>query len=336
MEKRLSYIIVGAFVLVLSLSLFAFLFWLAKYGNKSVEYDYYKTYFNESVSGLNIESFVKLKGVEVGRVRKISINKNNSEEVEVLLEIQKNTPVKEDTYAMLDSQGITGLKYIELKGGSKSAKLLKTSKENIAVIPSRKSVLSTLLEGGEVITEKVNRFLDKLDILFSRKNIDNLSKITENLTNTTGYIEKNKEKFFEIIAKLDEMKISIDKALNSITKDVSKFTDNSIVFLQDTKEFENKLLPAFEKLGKMSDRAGAASDATKKLFDDLSKKADSGEFDVAEIVENNLQILNEAAFALRDLSIKLNETVEELKRSPSDILYKSRKRILGPGEKDEK
>ena len=93
MEKRLSYIVVGTFVIVITVSLLAFLFWLAKYGNKSIEHDYYNTYFKESVSGLNVESLVKLRGVEVGRVKKITINKGNSEEVEVLLEIIKDTPI---------------------------------------------------------------------------------------------------------------------------------------------------------------------------------------------------------------------------------------------------
>lgn len=70
MEKRLSYTIVGTFVIGLFIALVAFMFWLGKYGDKATQFDYYYTYFEESVSGLNIASLVKLRGVEIGRVKK--------------------------------------------------------------------------------------------------------------------------------------------------------------------------------------------------------------------------------------------------------------------------
>ncbi len=335
MEKRLSYIVVGAFVVVLSLSLFGFLFWMVKYDQNENEFKYYKTYFQESVSGLNVESFVKLKGVEVGRVRKISIDKDDPSKVEVLLEIKKGVPIKTDTYSMLDTQGITGLKYVELKGGSKNSKFLKTSSEHIAVIPSKKSVLSALFESSESITSKIDTLLDRVKLMLSKKNIDNLAKITQNLANTTTYLDSNKERFLEVTEEIKKMREDINRALVSMTKDVTRFTDNSIKFLDDTKEFEDKLVPSFDKLGVMSDKAGAASDATKELFENLDKKLNSKEFDIAGIVEKNMQILNESAFVIKDLSVRIEELVEELKESPSDILYKSRRKILGPGESNE-
>lgn len=328
MEKRLSYITVGAFVLIIGFSTMAFLFWLAKYGNKSVEYDYYKTYFTESVSGLNIESLVKLRGVEVGRVRKISINKENSEEVEILLEIIQDTPIKEDSYTMLDTQGITGLKYIELKGGTKESARLKTSKDNISVIESKKSLLSNLYDSSESITNKVDKILDKVAVLLSPENIENISKITQNLNVTTKYIDDNKQKFGSFLDTAHE-------SLGMVTSDVSRFVEESKVFLEHTKRFEDELLPSFAKLGSMSDRAGAASDTTKEFFSGMTKELKNGQMSFADIVEENLEVLNQTALSLRDLTIKLNQTVEKLEQSPSDILFKSREDILGPGESNE-
>ncbi|MEA1917362.1 MAG: MlaD family protein [Campylobacterota bacterium] len=307
MEKRLSYTIVGIFVLVITISLFGFLFWLGKYGNKSVEHDYYNTYFSESVSGLNVESLVKLHGVEVGRVKKIAINKANSEEVKISLEIIKGTPIKEDSYCVLDSQGITGLKYIELKGGLKGSKLLTTSKDNIATIASRKSVLSTLLDSGGSITAKVENILDRVNILLDEKNIENINNTLSRLSSSMQYIDENKEKIGELSSKIDE-------------------------FLEHTKEFEDKMMPSVTKLGEMSDKAGEASDETKEFFAGMNKELKNGEFSVGTIVESNLQILNETAHSLKSLSQKLEETVDSLKDSPSDLLYKSNKPTLGPGE----
>ncbi len=335
MEKRLSYIVVGAFVIVLALSLFSFLYWLAKYGDEAVAHDYYHTYFTESVSGLSKESAVKYRGVEVGRVKKISINKKNSEEVEILLEIVAGTPIKVDTYAMLDTQGITGLKYIELKGGSRNSALLKSKKDEIATIQSRKSVLAALFDSSEVITKKINGVLDKISAVLSEQNIKNFSAITTNLSNTTTYIDENRQKIGEMFKQIGELKKSIETNLNTITSDVNSFANSGKTFVTYTKTFEDTLIPSFNKLGSMSDRAGAASNATRIFFENMQKELKNGEFSFADIVEQNLQTLNETILTIRNLSLKLDETVSELKNSPSDLLYKSSKKIPGPGESHE-
>ena len=325
MEKRLSYTIVGSFVIGLFICLIAFMFWLGKYGNKTTQFDYYHTYFQESVSGLNIASLVKLRGVEVGRVKKISINKANSEEVEVLLEINKGTPVKVDSYTSLDSQGITGLKYIELKGGSKDAKQKVTSKQNIATIISKKSMLTSLFESGESITTKIDDILIRVSTMLSDENLANISNVVDNLASTTSYIDTQKESIDKMFKDITELKVSIERNVNQLT-------DKSGKFLDHTQKFENELLVSFKKLGEMSDKAAAASDETRIFFEKMQKEVDSGQFSMAQIAEDNLQIINETAHALKDLSIELDETVKDLGDSPSDILYKSRAKNLGPGE----
>ena len=335
MEKRLSYIVVGAFVIVLALSLFSFLYWLAKYGEETVAHNYYHTYFTESVSGLSKESAVKYRGVEVGRVKQISINKKNSEEVEILLEIEAGTPIKVDTYATLDTQGITGLKYIELKGGSRNSALLLNAQNKLPTIKSKKSVMASLFDNSEVITKKINTVLDKISKVLSDENVKNFTKISANLSSTTTYIDQNKQRIGKMFEQISELKTNIESNMKVITKDVTRFSNNTHEFVGYTKVFEEKLIPSFDKLGSMSDRAGAASDATKEFFVGMKKELKRGEFSFADIVEQNLQVINETVLSIRDLSQKLDATVSELKDSPSDLLYKSSKKIPGPGEKNE-
>jgi len=335
MEKRLSYTVVGLFVIILSVSLVSFVFWLAKYGNKAAEYDYYHTYFTESVSGLNVESLVKLRGVEVGRVKEISINKNNSEEVEILLEITKDTPVKVDSYTSLDTQGITGLKYIELKGGSKESKQILTSKVDIATIKSKKSLLSSLFESSESITNKIDGILDKVEKLFNDKNLYNISLIVANLSSTTSYIDNNKEKIGNTLDQIDNVLLQISNLKVDVVKSLDKLTKQSGDFFEHSKKIEDEILPSFNKLGDMSVRAGVASDKTSKFFDEMYIELEKGEFSMASIIEKNLEILNETLHTFQDLALKLDDTVSSLKESPSDLLYKSSSKILGPGESDE-
>lgn len=326
MEKRLSYIVVGSFVIVLAVSLLLFMLWLTKYGNQAVEHDYYKTYFKESVSGLNVESLVKLRGVEVGRVKEIAINKDNSEEVEVLLEIMKDIPIKEDTFTTLDSQGITGLKYIELKGGSHLSAQVMTTPEDMRIIPSKKSVMSQLFDSSGSITVKIENILDKVNYILDVKTMDNIAQILDKTNKMMSdknidNISKSLEDFSQTMAFFNANKYRVEKLLLEV---------NSLV--AQTKEFEKEVLPSITKLGVMSDKAGAASDRTSEFFIDMRTELKNGEFNVATIVEKNLQVFNETAASLQDLSLKLETTVDNFNESPSDILFKSKERVLGPGE----
>jgi len=332
MEKRLSYILVGLFMAVLTLSLFSFIYWLAKYGNEKIEHDYYYTYFTESVSGLSVESPVKYRGVEVGRVREISINKINSEEVQIFLEIKRGTPIKKDTYAVLGTQGITGLKYVELRGGSKNSPLILTIKDKIGVIISKKSILTTLFDNSEDMTKMINGILNRVQKILNDKNIDNFGSIITNLSSTTKYIDENKYRATQMFAQIADLKKNIQKDLEVITQNITSFSNDGKVFLEHTKSFEDTLIPSFKKLGEMSDHAGAASDSTKVFFDSVQKELSRGEFNFADIAEQNMQILNTTAISFKDLSLKLDEMIDELKESPSDLLYRSAKKIPGPGE----
>ena len=226
MEKRLSYILVGSFVVVLTLSMFAFVYWLAKYGDENMAHDYYHVYFTESVSGLNMDSSVKYRGVEVGQVKEISINKKDSEEIEVLVEVKKNTPIKKDTYAMLDTLGITGLKYIDLKGGSKDSSRLTTKKGEIATIAAKKSLLASLYDDGDMMAKKINRVLDKVGSLLNDKNAKEINNIIANLSSTTKFIDNNKQKITQIFDQINQLKENISKDLKIITKSFVGFSND--------------------------------------------------------------------------------------------------------------
>ncbi len=336
MEKRLSYTIVGTFVIVITLALFSFLYWITKYGDNAIAHQYYKTYFTESVSGLSLDSPVKLRGVEIGRVKSISISKKNSEEVEVLLEINKGTPIKKDTFALLDFQGITGLKHVELEGGSKDSPLLVGKDETeIPTIPSRKSVVAMLYDSGESMIEKLNVISEKANKIISEKNVKNIYKIIDNLSHTTTYIDKNKHRLTEMFDQIGSLKASVETNFAAMSKDFKSFKDSSKDFIEHTKKFEDKLDPTFIKLGHASDRLGNASDMAQVFFISVQKELDSGAFNLSEIVERNLQTLNDAAFSMKNTSLKLNDVIEEFKQSPSDIFYKVGTKIPGPGERHE-
>ncbi len=120
METRANHLLVGSFVLLLIAGLVVFVVWLARFQFEA-EFERYDILFEGRVTGLSVGSKVSLRGVPVGEVRDIGIDPDNVERVRVTIEVAAETPVREDTVASLEQQGITGVANILLSGGSQDS-----------------------------------------------------------------------------------------------------------------------------------------------------------------------------------------------------------------------
>ncbi|MEM9058808.1 MAG: MlaD family protein, partial [Pseudomonadota bacterium] len=105
MNSKLSYVLAGLFVVALGLALIAGVLWLTT-GGPPKDYDLYRVYMTESVSGLSIDAPVKYKGVNRGRVQFVGLDPDNPERVRLELLVLKGTPITADTVATLEVQGL--------------------------------------------------------------------------------------------------------------------------------------------------------------------------------------------------------------------------------------
>lgn len=146
METDKNYFIVGLFVIGFSIAMALFAVWLVNSGHRDDVL--YRVHFSESVSGLSVGDAVKFHGVDVGTVKSIALDPNDSRLVQVDIRLRKDVPVKTDTKATLDLKGITGVVFIELDGGSPDAPSLvaSTPEGQIPEIASEKSTLNTTLD----------------------------------------------------------------------------------------------------------------------------------------------------------------------------------------------
>jgi len=117
----------------------------------SEQRDTYFIRYRMSLSGLEPSAQVKLNGVRVGRVDGIRIDRDDPNVVIVDVSLDRGTPVKKDAKAVVTLAGITGLKYIELTGGSREAAFIEPGGE----IPAGESVLDRLTGRAEDIAECV-------------------------------------------------------------------------------------------------------------------------------------------------------------------------------------
>ena len=168
MDDKVNYTLVGVFVLALGAALVAGVLWLAAGVGGQKRYEPYQSIIQESVAGLNVDAPGKYLGVDVGKVRSIRLDPQNPNHVQLLFMIERGTPIKQDTVAVLKTQGLTGIAYVELSGGSAASPLLVPSAEgevpNIRSKPSLsarlENVFTTVLANLDRTGANLNAVLD--------------------------------------------------------------------------------------------------------------------------------------------------------------------------------
>ena len=151
----MNFAVVGAFVLALGALLIVGVLWLAAGGASRDPYDLYLAIEDESVAGLNLNAPVKYNGVDVGKVHAIALDVVNPDRVRLIFAIQRGTPIKVDTVAVLKTQGLTGIAYVELTGGARDAATLVASPPEALPQIRTKPSLSARLENvlSHVLTQ---------------------------------------------------------------------------------------------------------------------------------------------------------------------------------------
>lgn len=119
--------------------------------------DFYVTYFDESVQGLDVGSPVKYRGVSIGRVERIGVAPD-SRLIEVLLKVETGQEVGRDTIAQLKNVGITGLVFVELDrvGPDEAVRALDLGfPTEHRVIPSKPSDIAEIMRGIDDVIKQV-------------------------------------------------------------------------------------------------------------------------------------------------------------------------------------
>ncbi len=196
MELKAKHILVGSFVLISMLSLFAFVAWLAK-----VEFDqeiaFYEIYFENSVSGLSPAGDVRYRGINIGSAEYINIDPENPERVRVLVKIDAAVPIRIGDRAKLELQGITGVSYINIGGAQPGAEILVAKgNEEYPVIPSEPSQLEKLTHGAPNLIASSTALADRAAELLNAENqrlatgiLTDVAQITASIASRTGEIE---------------------------------------------------------------------------------------------------------------------------------------------------
>ncbi len=282
MESKVNYTVVGAFILFFIASLIFFIIWLSGTRDHRA-YTTYLAIMNESVNGLTFNSAVKYNGVTVGDVNDIVLNTHNPNQVRVLLNIARDIPIKEDTRAMLMSQGLTGLSFVNLTGGSPTSPALKREKNQKYPIIKTKPSLMFRLDAAmrqlsitlTSLSKDVREVLDKDNRLAVKHTLQQIEQLTATLAANANQIDagiKSSEIILKNTAKASQELPLLLNNLNrasvnviAVTQKLSKTSEKTTVAMQDAHTFmqtvSHQVLPqAIQTLNRLQNASGQIKD----------------------------------------------------------------------------
>ena len=222
METRANYTLIGAFALAVLAGAFLFVFWFSGGASKQSGRDTYRIVFSSSVSGLTRGSQVLFNGLKVGEVTNIDLAPDPSE-VYAMIEVDGRTPVKTDTRARLEYQGLTGVGSIALTGGSADAPRLVGGKD-VAEIRAERSDFQNIVETLQDLTRKVDGMLSKADALVTN-NADSISRTVKNVETFTDALAANSGGVKDFLAGMSDLGRTIrplSVRLEALAGDVDK------------------------------------------------------------------------------------------------------------------
>ncbi|MGL4635546.1 MAG: MlaD family protein [Beijerinckiaceae bacterium] len=173
METRANYALIGLFTLAVFAGMLGFVYWFAS-GRSNGQKTSYRVVFTGSVSGLNRGSLVRFNGLRVGEVTVIDLVPSDPSRVMAIIEVDQKTPVKTDTRARLEYQGLTGQASVQLSGGTAEAAALTAPDGGRAVIFADRSDFQDILETAQRLSQRADSILARAEKLVE----DNEGSIT--------------------------------------------------------------------------------------------------------------------------------------------------------------
>ncbi len=325
METRASHFLVGLFALSLVVIFSAAVLWLAKSRYTEDETLYY-IYFRGAVTGLQIGSPVRYRGVPVGSVTNIAIDSENVELIEVTVALKRNTPVRIDTVASLALAGITGGSFVQLTGGTQSSPpLTPRDGKRRGVIRSVPSQLEQVFENAPELLSQLALVATRAAELLNEDNQARVATILDNIAGATGALNKPPgiqglvTDAAATLATVRDMATSLDilaKDMSGLTaqllKDSDKLTAEASALLTDGSKGVREL--------------HATAQSFRKLAGELEKLITENRGSVRDFAQGGLFEMAQFFIEARSLVASLQRVASQIERDPARFLFGDQQR----------
>jgi len=276
METRANYVLIGLFTLAVIVGGFAFVWWFERASEGTSRVDY-EIVFDGSVSGLRTGGAVLFNGIRVGEVTSLALDANDPGKVIAKVGISPQTPVRQDTRASLEYQGLTGIASVELKGGVQSSPPLAVEAGQTPRIQSEAGQAADLMGAAKSILGKLDDTVTRINRVLAN-NETKINQVVDDVSTFTAVLNKRSANVDTFIVDASELAHKLNgqaDRLDGILKNVENFTGGN-----GKDGFMTDLSEAAKSVRKLADSLNNSAPGTLK---DYRQLADDARRAVAEI-----------------------------------------------------
>ncbi|PTM38801.1 MlaD family protein [Bosea sp. 124] len=336
MESRANYALVGLFTLAVLAALFGFVYWFnSGAGGRKADV---RVIFSGTVTGLGRGSSVLFNGLRVGEVTRIELQPDDPRRIYAVIQVDRTTPLRVDTRARIEAQGLAGVVAVQLLGGDPNSAVLTTQPgQALPTIIAERSEFQDILETVRTIAKRADDVLGGIEGLVKDNagpignTVRNVEKFSAALGNNSDGIDKLMQSFgtiAETIAPLSEKLGVLSQELTEIVRSVDQKKVSSIV------ENVDRFTAA---LGGSSDDVGKAVKDVASITDKLNRAADQ----VEGVLKSAQAFLNTAAgqdgrsafTEVSDAAKSIRVLADNLDKRTAEITT-GISRFTGPGLRD--
>lgn len=200
-----------------------FVFWFGDSGIFKDEVKIYKSYTKRPLN-IKVDSIIKYKGINVGRVSDIRFKNNDFDEIEINLEIRKDLPIKKDSILRVEQSGILGANFLSLVQNE-------TSKDFIdegAILMIGGDSMSQIMEAIPNIAGKVDYLLDSANGMLNDENVKvftaillQINNVANNINILAQSLSKNTSDIEKIIANVSQITQSTEQITSVLNKKIA-------------------------------------------------------------------------------------------------------------------
>ena len=307
MENKAHALAAGAFVLAVAALLALLAVWLTR---DNGERNLYELSTRETISSLQPQAQVRLRGVPVGKVEFIGFDHKVKGNVLIRISVDEGTPLTKATFASISSQGVTGLGFIQLEDDGKSAEPLAPNDDDPPRIPLKPGLLDKLLGKSEVIMDQVEQASTQLNKLLAPENQQALMLAVTQMGQAADSFNKLGLKLDPFVSRLPALSREASATMKSLTTaadDVSKTATE----VSGTAVRLNAKGGPIDKVAE----GGAALAASVETFS-------------AATLPRLGEVAEETARAMR----QLRRTVNAVDDNPQSLIFGNGPPMPGPGE----
>lgn len=284
METRANYALIGLFTLCVLAGGFLFVYWFSM-NDRGAEKRQVRVVFSGSVSGLSRGSAVLFNGLRVGEVTEISLLPDDPRRVTARIDVDGNTPLRADTRARLEYQGLTGVAQVSLSGGSPdAAPLVAQPGQPRPTIIAERSDFQDLLESARSIATKADEVLDTVNRVF-KDNAESVSGTVQNverfskalgdnapaIDNFLAQVGQAAEKIGPLAEKLEVLSQNVNTLVSSVDpKAVSQTVANVQTFTQTLADSRAQVNAVLDNAASLTQRLNQSTEKLDGTLNDVS------------------------------------------------------------------